>query len=149
VHGQLSKQGRVLCRCWLPGQEAQIGFEVPLWMLDRAHCTPMRLQSEPRVSWQALVELKQLWEATRESVVAKASALGQASAKNAGGKADASTQTRLCPEAGQPIRSGSPSTPMGGTAAGGLSKNHPADGRAVGQPTGAISADQLARRRTR
>ena len=62
IHGHLLKQGQELCRCLLPGQEARIGFEIPAWMLDRAHCTGSTLKTEPHVSCQALVALKQLWD---------------------------------------------------------------------------------------
>jgi hypothetical protein len=74
VHGNLHKLGRDLCRCWLPGQEDRIGFQVPAWMLDRALCARLSLRSEPTVNWQTLLDLKQLWDKTVGSSVVTAAA---------------------------------------------------------------------------
>ena len=39
-------------------------LEIPEWMFDKAHCSQMHLNTQPRVCWMALAELSSLIEQT-------------------------------------------------------------------------------------
>jgi len=52
-----------VAHCRLQGREDRRSLEIPQWMFDRAICAAMCGEQEPRVSWEALAELKTLLEA--------------------------------------------------------------------------------------
>ena len=83
VHRQLVKRGCHLFRCYLPGEEGGVGREIPAWMLDERRCAGMQLNAEPRVSWQALVMLQQLWKEALEPARALRQSAGKSPARNA------------------------------------------------------------------
>jgi hypothetical protein len=52
-----------VAECRLPGQEDRSGLTIPRWMFDRAACSVMHLEEQPRVRWQALADLRELLNA--------------------------------------------------------------------------------------
>jgi len=83
VQCQLVKWGCRVFRCLVPGQEAAKGCEIPIWMLDRARCAAMQLKAEPRVSWEALLSLQQLWNEALKPAKALRQPAGKSPAGNA------------------------------------------------------------------
>jgi hypothetical protein len=53
-------RGTASLRCKAPSDDRRERLEIPAWMFDRGACARMQLGSEPRVSWEALANLKQL-----------------------------------------------------------------------------------------
>jgi hypothetical protein len=109
IHSQLVKRGCHLFRYRQPGQEAGIGCEIPAWMLDPGRCAAMQLKAEPRVSWQALVSLQQLWN----EAIEPARALGQSADKSPAGNAFEQETNPFSPDS---VRSGSPAATVAGSA---------------------------------
>ncbi len=83
VHRQLVKRGCHFFRYCLPGEEGGVGREIPAWMLDERRCAAMQHKAEPRVNWQALVSLQQLWKEALEPARALRQSAGQSPAGNA------------------------------------------------------------------
>ena len=135
VQGQLLRHGCSLCKCVQLGQQAGIGFELPIWMLDSAYCSRMQLADKPQVSWQALVSLKQLWQEALEP----ARALRQSGDKNPAGSAYAHN-SKPARRASQSIRSDCKATAMERSAPRNSSPNH-----ATVDPTAAASRGSKAR----
>jgi hypothetical protein len=65
--------GSEICQCYPAGKSLQDCFEVPAWLLDRAHCLRLRTQAEPEVDWEALIRLQQLLTAAARAVVKSSS----------------------------------------------------------------------------
>ena len=147
VHGILHKLGRDLCRCWLPGQEDRIGFQVPAWMLDRAHCALMILRSEPATNLQVLLELRQLCDRIVSTSVVMPGKLRQATPITNGGNVDAKAQRGSRTGSAQLVRISPTASSMGGLTNGGPPSSHPPSlGTAVkqGRP---VAPGQRGRRR--
>ena len=62
VQGQILRHGCSLCKCAQLGQEAGIGYELPIWMLDSVCCSRMQPAGKPQACWLALLSLKELWQ---------------------------------------------------------------------------------------
>ena len=71
-------------------------------MLDRGRCAGLRLETEPQVSWQALVAVQQLWEEALEP----REALGQSASKSLAGDAYAKCQEKIDDTPSQSVRPG-------------------------------------------
>jgi len=55
-----SKHSSPIARCLIPSELHRPALEMLAWILDAVRCAQMSLASEPRVSWHALPELRQL-----------------------------------------------------------------------------------------
>lgn len=60
VHEVLEKASGHVARCSLDGAAAQRLLELPMWMLDRVACAPVRMEAHPRVDVAALEALTTL-----------------------------------------------------------------------------------------
>jgi hypothetical protein len=148
VHGVLHKLGRDLCRCWLPGQEDRIGFQVPAWMLDRAHCALMVLRTEPATNLQALLELRQLCNEIVSPSVVTSTELRQATPITNGGNVDAKAQRRPRTGTAQLVRISPKAPSVGGLTDGRSPASHPPSlGTAVKQGRPVTSAQRSRRRK--
>ena len=58
--GAVEKASGNVARCNLDGQVAYRSLELPTWMLERAACAPMRMDTRPRVDVAALEALATL-----------------------------------------------------------------------------------------
>jgi hypothetical protein len=56
----MGKRGETFVRCKLQENPQRRGLELPVWMLDSARCAQLTFQQTPRVSCQALGELRRL-----------------------------------------------------------------------------------------
>ncbi len=60
-----SKAGRTgVLRCQVDDDDKRDNREIPIWMFDQVVCARMYHSSQPHVSWQALVELRRLLNAS-------------------------------------------------------------------------------------
>jgi hypothetical protein len=109
-----AKRGVELCRCRPLDQVESRYLELPAWMLDRARCLTMRLESQPHVSWQALVTLKQLIAATQSSSVVGPGLSAQVEVNTQPGDDDVPIQTLASPQTAHAVRSRSESPEVGG-----------------------------------
>lgn len=128
-----TKQGIALCRCRPLGPGENQGLEFPAWMLDRARCSTMRLERQPRVSWQALVELKQLIAASQRSSVAESPSPAQVEMNTQPGDADVEIQTQQSSQPARAVRARSKSTTVVRSTTGGPATEHSTIERATVQ----------------
>lgn len=63
VYRELTRLRVASAYCRLPGEEARRVPAIPQWMFDRAVCSLMRLEPQPRVCWQALADVRELLNA--------------------------------------------------------------------------------------
>ena len=109
--------GREICQCYLAGKRLQDCFEVPAWMLDRAHCLRLRAQAEPEVDWEALVRLQQLLTTAARAVV-KSSCPKEVAGKKGATANYVPKEAHDPSEANQSLRSPSTTARVGTTATG-------------------------------
>ena len=57
--------GGVVAHCDDPTEVGSGGFEIPAWMLDRAHCSTMTLSQDPFVDTEALIQLRDVLDSAR------------------------------------------------------------------------------------
>ncbi len=122
---RFTKGGVEVCHCCELGQTESRAHELPAWMLDRAACSAMRLESRAQVNWQALVVLQQLITASQRSAVAPPAASAQVEARPQPGEAAAQTQTHANTQPTCVVRSRSRLPAGGGPAPGGSATAHP------------------------
>ena len=60
VHKTFARNGRVVSRCSIEENSQARHLEIPEWMFDPALCRRMQLAAVPRVSCEALLDLKSL-----------------------------------------------------------------------------------------
>ena len=65
VHARLIKRGRAVAHCSLEEVQTCRVLEVPLWMLDVAACSKMRVSKSVIASVQSLRELRQILESAQ------------------------------------------------------------------------------------
>jgi hypothetical protein len=149
VHGVFHKLGRDLCRCWLPGQEDRIGFQVPAWMLDRAHCALMILRTGPATNLQALLELRQLCNKIVFPSVVTPTELRQATHITNGGNVDGKAQRRPRTGTAQLVRISPKAPSVGGLTDGRSPASHPPSPATAVKQGRPVTPVQRSRRRKR
>ena len=140
VRRRHNRFGSEICQCYLAGKRLQDCFEVPAWMLDRAHCLRLRAQAEPEVAWEALVRLQQLLTTTARAVV-KSSCPKEVAGKKGATSTYAPEKVPDSSEANQSLRSSSTTSRVGKTATG---DPDPSDGvidRTAAQSGSSTAAD--------
>ena len=76
IHEVVEKASGNVARCNLDGQVAYRSLELPTWMLERAACAPMRMDTRPRVDVAALEALATLLSEVAEAAPSNAPVLG-------------------------------------------------------------------------
>jgi len=132
IQARRRRGGSEVFSCYVAGKRLQGCFELPAWMLDRAHCQQMRLQVDPEVDWESLVEVQQLLAIAARTVV-KRSCPEEVVGQNGATSTYAHKKERTSSETSRTLRADLTPTRVGQTAPGGP---NPGDGvidRAAGQ----------------
>ena len=104
----------ICLRCHQLGSMLKSGFDLPEWMLDPGKCAMMRHEDKPRVSWQALLELRRILDEIRPGGAVEHR---HTSAK---GDVDENSKQASAGDAAKSVRSSTNTAEMG-DAAGGVS----------------------------
>jgi hypothetical protein len=101
-----------VARCQPSDGDGRQDFQLPQWMLDAERCAAMRQEEHPRVSWQALLELRRLLD---ELIAA---GVVQGRRRPSQGDADEPSTSPATAAPAEPVRPTTAATPLGGAAAG-------------------------------
>ena len=139
VRARRQRRGTEVYHCYLAGSRLEKCFEIAAWMLDRAHCSRLRLQAEPEVHLEALLELQELLTTAAAGVV-KRSDSGEITAKKGANPDYVQEEDRVRSSASQPLRSTSAKARVGKAAAGNPGRSDAVIDRTARQSGGQAAA---------